>query len=110
MEKNSKVVGGGAGRKEKMSKKELNLVGSGGEVVEFFDGSEQMMKKVGQVMELVRNAKHMTAFTGAGISTSAGTLSRYPSLSPLVRVPPYSIRNFILFYFILFYLFIYLCF
>jgi hypothetical protein len=79
--KNRKAVGGGSGEKEKLSKKELNLVGSGGEVVEFFDGREEMVKKVEKVVELVKNAKHMTAFTGAGISTSAGLLPLFFSLS-----------------------------
>ncbi len=39
---------------------------------EFFDSPEELDAKVTRLAELVRNSKHFIAFTGAGISTSAG--------------------------------------
>ena len=39
---------------------------------EFFDSPEELDKKVEQLAQLIRDSEHFCAFTGAGISTSAG--------------------------------------
>jgi NAD-dependent SIR2 family protein deacetylase len=39
---------------------------------EFFDDQETLNLKIKKLAELIRNSKHMCAFTGAGISTAAG--------------------------------------
>ena len=39
---------------------------------EYFDSPQELDRKVSQLAELVLAARHMTAFTGAGISTSTG--------------------------------------
>ena len=39
---------------------------------EFFDNPQELDKKVTALAKLIKNAKHFTCFTGAGISTSAG--------------------------------------
>ena len=39
---------------------------------EYFDSPEELERKVEKLAELVRNSKHMVAFTGAGISTACG--------------------------------------
>lgn len=39
---------------------------------EFFDSDEVLNKKVDQFVEMIKASKHFIAFTGAGISTSAG--------------------------------------
>jgi len=38
---------------------------------EIFDDADEVKEKVKQLAELIRNSKHMVAFTGAGVSTSA---------------------------------------
>lgn len=42
------------------------------EKVEHFDSPEVLAKKVKELAQIVRDSKHMIAFTGAGISTAAG--------------------------------------
>src|SRR4051812_20600058 len=39
---------------------------------EFFDTPEELDKKVATLAEWIKKSKHFIAFTGAGISTSAG--------------------------------------
>ena len=40
--------------------------------VEHFDPSDVLEDKISELASLVKNSNHMIAFTGAGISTSAG--------------------------------------
>jgi len=42
---------------------------------EYFDPPEKLTDNIKKLADLVRSAKHMVLFTGAGISTSAGNLS-----------------------------------
>jgi len=42
------------------------------ETMEIFDSPEELEAKMTTLIEMVRNSKHFVAFTGAGISTSAG--------------------------------------
>ncbi|XP_064404498.1 NAD-dependent protein deacylase sirtuin-6-like isoform X2 [Halichondria panicea] len=42
------------------------------ETKEFFDSPEELKTKVSQLADWIRQSKHFIAFTGAGISTSAG--------------------------------------
>ncbi|CAG8531312.1 2354_t:CDS:2 [Acaulospora morrowiae] len=42
------------------------------DIREYHDPPEQVQEKIEQLMELIRNSKHMVIFTGAGVSTSAG--------------------------------------
>eukprot|EP01017_Pseudomicrothorax_dubius_P003548 TRINITY_DN10534_c0_g1_i2.p1 TRINITY_DN10534_c0_g1~~TRINITY_DN10534_c0_g1_i2.p1 ORF type:complete len:398 (-),score=77.10 TRINITY_DN10534_c0_g1_i2:37-1230(-) len=39
---------------------------------EFFDTPEELDRKIGILAELIKHSRHFVAFTGAGISTSAG--------------------------------------
>ena len=39
---------------------------------EIYDSAEEVKRKVRRLAKYVRNSKHMIAFTGAGVSTSAG--------------------------------------
>jgi hypothetical protein len=39
---------------------------------EFFDKPEILEEKAKKLSDLIKNSKHFIAFTGAGISTSAG--------------------------------------
>ena len=56
-----------------------NIIGTGfngapttyEEVEELHESPEELLKKVKQVAELIRNSEHFVAYTGAGISTSA---------------------------------------
>lgn len=43
---------------------------------EYFDDADTMRQKAQGAAELLRRSKHAIAFTGAGISTAAGTSSR----------------------------------
>ena len=43
-----------------------------GDKKERFDPPDVLREKVDQITELIRNSKHCIAFTGAGVSTSAG--------------------------------------
>jgi hypothetical protein len=51
---------------------ERKLVASGSELVERYDGVRTVEEKVRVVAGLMRDAQHVVAFTGAGISTAAG--------------------------------------
>jgi len=42
------------------------------QVIERFDSEEQIQQKANELTELIKSSKHFIAFTGAGISTSAG--------------------------------------
>lgn len=42
------------------------------DIKEIYDSEEELLRKVDLLAEMVRNSKHFVAFTGAGISTSAG--------------------------------------
>lgn len=42
------------------------------EVKEFVDSPADLERKIDLLVNLIRNAKHFVAFTGAGVSTSAG--------------------------------------
>eukprot|EP01084_Bolivina_argentea_P119263 211477_1 len=42
------------------------------EVKEYFDTAEEIDKKTTKLVQLIKSSKHFIAFTGAGISTSAG--------------------------------------
>ncbi|CAG8462220.1 1299_t:CDS:1, partial [Acaulospora colombiana] len=41
------------------------------DVREYHDPPDQVQEKIDQLMELIRESKHMVIFTGAGVSTSA---------------------------------------
>ena len=43
------------------------------EIKEHYDEPHVLEKKINRLVDLIRNADHFVAFTGAGISTSAGT-------------------------------------
>jgi hypothetical protein len=40
---------------------------------EYFDPPDLLEKKVDQLVQWIKDSKHMIAFTGAGISTGAGS-------------------------------------
>ncbi len=42
------------------------------EKLEYFDSEEELEVKITALAEMVKQSKHFIAFTGAGISTSAG--------------------------------------
>lgn len=51
------------------------------DVKEFVEDQATLEKKVDELVALIRKAKHMVAFTGAGVSTSAGIPGKVCSLS-----------------------------
>jgi NAD-dependent histone deacetylase SIR2 len=53
------------------------------QVKEHFDSDDVVLEKVKLLAKWVKNSKHFTAFTGAGISTSAGKHSWIWSLSKI---------------------------
>lgn len=56
----------------KMSPHEKALLKEAAKTAEFHDSLDQAQKEAARIATLIRSAKHCTAFTGAGISTSAG--------------------------------------
>ena len=56
----------------KMSSHERALLKEAAKTAEFHDSLDQVQRAAARIAALIRNAKHCTAFTGAGISTSAG--------------------------------------
>ena len=44
------------------------------DVIEHFDDDDVLEKKIKELARLIKRSKHLVAFTGAGISTSAGKL------------------------------------
>lgn len=42
------------------------------EEIEYFDSAKELDVKVTKLAKMIKKSKHFTAFTGAGISTSAG--------------------------------------
>jgi NAD-dependent SIR2 family protein deacetylase len=49
-----------------------DTIRAAGDTQEFFDTPEEFDQKVKRLADLIRKSKHFVAFTGAGISTSAG--------------------------------------
>ena len=43
------------------------------EMVEHFDDPTKLKEKIKQLAQMIRESEHLVCFTGAGISTSAGT-------------------------------------
>ena len=58
--------------KYKMSSEEKLLVKDTAKTVEYHDAVEEIGKKAKRIAELIQQAQHCIAFTGAGISTAAG--------------------------------------
>ena len=55
---------------------------------EFFDSPEELDKNVEQLAEMVRDTEHCVAFTGAGISTSAGIPDYRSGAKPVLNTGP----------------------
>ena len=55
-----------------MTPEEKSLVKDAAKTAEFHDSVDQVKEVAEKVVQLLRTVKHCTAFTGAGISTSAG--------------------------------------
>jgi mono-ADP-ribosyltransferase sirtuin 6 len=60
------------GQTKTMHQKEALFVHDGDDTAEYYDCVATLKQKVQQAVPLILNAKHMVAFTGAGISTEAG--------------------------------------
>ena len=58
--------------KYKMSSEEKSMVKDAAKTVEYHDSVENIEKKAKRIAELIQQAQHCIAFTGAGISTAAG--------------------------------------
>ena len=58
--------------KYKMSSEEKLMVKDAAKTVEYHDAVEEIGKKAKRIAELIQQAQHCIAFTGAGISTAAG--------------------------------------
>lgn len=58
--------------KYKMPSEEKLMVKDAAKTVEYHDSVEEIIKKAKKIAELVQQAQYCIAFTGAGISTSAG--------------------------------------
>lgn len=55
---------------------------------EYFDTPEELDLKVTQLAEWIKGSKHFVAFTGAGISTSAGIPDYRSGVNTVVKTGP----------------------
>jgi NAD-dependent SIR2 family protein deacetylase len=58
------------------------------EKVEHFDTEEELDKKITQLAEMIKKAKHFIAFTGAGISTGAGVKDFRSGINTILPTGP----------------------
>lgn len=56
----------------KLSRREALLIKEAAKTAEFFDDRATLESAAERIADLIKGAKSCTAFTGAGISTSAG--------------------------------------